>query len=190
MTCCSLQEMNSAEFGDLNFLFHFQLKHSKNCFTVWLRQFLKFIMLMRLMSPYQHTMNERKREYWSTNSHLVIWQTKCKLSILTNCFLQVTLILVCGYLMVSCYSCSWHGGLELVQHPGHGGDWVEQAGERPGFRGHPETTHLWRWPRAEGNHTTSTKTITGRDSEETKCCWGEEEGVWGSADFRLCFVLS
>lgn len=87
------------------------------------------------------------------------------------------------------FSCSWHGGLEPVQHPGNGGDWVEQAGKWPGLRGHPETSHLWRWPGAESHHTTSTKTITGGDPEETKCCWGEEEGESISRFPLLCHIF-
>lgn len=86
-----------------------------------------------------------------------------------------------GEFIVSCSSCSSRrGGLEPVQHPGHGGDRAEQADERPGLRGHPEAAHLRRWPRAEGHHAATPETLAGRDPEETGCCSREEEGVWSA----------
>lgn len=92
-----------------------------------------------------------------------------------------------GDFIVSCSSCSSRrGGLEPVQHPGHGGDRAEQAYERPGLRGHPEAAHLRRWPRAEGHHAATPETLAGRDPEETGCCSREEEGVWSVWNMNVC----
>lgn len=68
------------------------------------------------------------------------------------------------------------GGLEPLQHPGHGGDRAEQAGERPGLRGHPEAAHLRRRPRAQGHHAASPEAVAGGDPEETGRRPGETEG--------------
>lgn len=96
------------------------------------------------------------------------------------------------HLTLSPSSRSRRGGLEPVQHPRHGGDRAEQAGEWPGLRSHPEAAHLRRRPRAEGDHAASPETLAGRDPEETGCRPGEEEGVWSvflTLFFRFNFIL-
>lgn len=81
-----------------------------------------------------------------------------------------------GLLTWSCSAHSWRGGPEPVQHPGHGGDRAEQAGERPGLRGDPEAPQLRRGPRAEGHHAAAPQAVAAGDPEEAGGGAGAQEG--------------